>query len=94
MYPQEISQAPTFSTNLQLEASEKERCPVGVNIAKTHDPSILGAAAVEDFLISFRTLSKLADFVVPKRADTVDSDVQVLKDWRILFFFLNNEFVS
>eukprot|EP00434_Breviolum_minutum_P044216 symbB.v1.2.039469.t1/scaffold6583.1/size16869/2 len=38
--------------------------PVGVNIAKTHDPNILGAAAVEDFAQSFRLLAPLADFVV------------------------------
>jgi len=38
--------------------------PVGVNIAKTHDPTILGAAAVEDFTTSFRLLAPLADFVV------------------------------
>eukprot|EP00438_Fugacium_kawagutii_P002490 Skav209083 [mRNA] locus=scaffold207:541580:550443:+ [translate_table: standard] len=38
--------------------------PVGVNIAKTHDPQILGAAAVADFATSFRLLAPLADFVV------------------------------
>lgn len=38
--------------------------PVGVNIAKTHDPNILGAAAVEGFATSFRLLAPLADFVV------------------------------
>lgn len=49
---------------------QKVRCeaasgrPVGVNIAKTHDPNILGAAAVEDFAQSFRLLAPLADFVV------------------------------
>jgi len=40
------------------------RAPVGVNIAKTHSPSIYGDAAVEDFVVSFRRLAPHADFVV------------------------------
>jgi dihydroorotate dehydrogenase len=40
------------------------RAPVGVNIAKTHSSEILGEAATQDFVTSFRTLSPLADFVV------------------------------
>ena len=50
-----------FSTSRCEAASGR---PVGVNIAKTHDPNILGAAAVEDFAQSFRLLAPLADFVV------------------------------
>ncbi|CAK0804263.1 unnamed protein product [Prorocentrum cordatum] len=38
--------------------------PVGVNIAKTHSPSILGDEAVQDFVASFRRLARHADFVV------------------------------
>lgn len=37
--------------------------PIGVNIAKTHDPSIRGDAAVEDFCVSFRLLAPYADYV-------------------------------
>lgn len=37
--------------------------PVGVNLAKTHDPSILGDAALDDFATSFRALAPLADYV-------------------------------
>jgi len=37
--------------------------PLGVNLAKTHDPAILGDAATEDFVTSFRLLAPLADFV-------------------------------
>eukprot|EP00931_Biecheleriopsis_adriatica_P035171 TRINITY_DN20252_c0_g1_i1.p1 TRINITY_DN20252_c0_g1~~TRINITY_DN20252_c0_g1_i1.p1 ORF type:complete len:449 (+),score=105.32 TRINITY_DN20252_c0_g1_i1:67-1413(+) len=40
------------------------RAPVGVNIAKTHSPTIVGQAAIEDFVTSFKTLAPLADFVV------------------------------
>jgi dihydroorotate dehydrogenase len=37
--------------------------PLGINLAKTHDPQILGEAATEDFLQSFRRLAPLADYV-------------------------------
>jgi len=40
------------------------RAPLGINIAKTHSPSILGDAAVEDFASSFERLAPHADFVV------------------------------
>eukprot|EP00927_Polykrikos_kofoidii_P074748 TRINITY_DN70770_c0_g1_i1.p1 TRINITY_DN70770_c0_g1~~TRINITY_DN70770_c0_g1_i1.p1 ORF type:complete len:477 (-),score=98.51 TRINITY_DN70770_c0_g1_i1:139-1491(-) len=40
------------------------RVPVGVNIAKTHSPTILGEAALEDFATSFKTLVPYADFMV------------------------------
>lgn len=40
-----------------------EGFPLGINLAKTHDPAILGAAAVEDFRASFRRLAPLAGYV-------------------------------
>jgi dihydroorotate dehydrogenase len=36
---------------------------VGINIAKTHDPAIMGAAGVDDFRTSFRLLAPHADYV-------------------------------
>ena len=44
------------------EASRQR--PLGVNLAKTHDPSIEGDAARADFVASFRTLAPHADYVV------------------------------
>ena len=38
--------------------------PVGVNIAKTHDPEIMGEGAMLDFRHSFRVLAGLATYVV------------------------------
>jgi dihydroorotate dehydrogenase len=38
--------------------------PIGVNLAKTHDPSIEGDAAIADFCLSFRTMAPLADYIV------------------------------
>mmetsp|Transcript_36108 Transcript_36108/g.78106 ORF Transcript_36108/g.78106 Transcript_36108/m.78106 type:complete len:452 (+) Transcript_36108:194-1549(+) len=40
------------------------RAPIGVNIAKTHSPDIMGAAAVKDFVASFSRLAPHGDFVV------------------------------
>ena len=37
--------------------------PLGINLAKTHDPAILGDDAVADFRFSFRRLAPLADYV-------------------------------
>ena len=39
------------------------RIPLGINIAKTHDPNILGSSAIEDFRYSFRRLAPLADYI-------------------------------
>lgn len=37
--------------------------PIGVNIVKTHDPSIQGEAAIADFCESFRILAPWADYI-------------------------------
>lgn len=37
--------------------------PLGVNIAKTHDPEIMGDKAIRDYIISFKEAKKVADFV-------------------------------
>jgi dihydroorotate dehydrogenase len=41
----------------------KKTFPVGVNIAKTHSPTIMGEAAIDDFRESFRLLAPFADYV-------------------------------
>ncbi len=38
--------------------------PVGINIAKTHDPSILGDSAIEDYIYSFRKAEEKADYIM------------------------------
>jgi dihydroorotate dehydrogenase len=49
---------------LREEQSHEEALPpLGVNLAKTHDPDVLGKAAVDDFRHSFRALAPLADYV-------------------------------
>lgn len=37
--------------------------PLGINIAKTHAPDILGEAAIQDFVASFRHLAPFAGYV-------------------------------
>lgn len=39
------------------------RFPIGVNVAKTHDPAILGDAAIADFRKSVRLLTPHADYL-------------------------------
>src|SRR5699024_10291746 len=37
--------------------------PKGINIAKTHDPSITGSKAIEDYLESYRIAEPAADYI-------------------------------
>lgn len=37
--------------------------PVGINIAKTHDPDIMGTDAIEDYLFSYRQARTIADYI-------------------------------
>ncbi|PSQ59821.1 MAG: quinone-dependent dihydroorotate dehydrogenase [Bacteroidetes bacterium QH_10_64_19] len=49
----------------RLERGRSERArPLGINLAKTHDPDIMGEAALDDFRASFRQLRRQAEYVV------------------------------
>lgn len=49
----------------RLEEGRSERTrPLGINLAKTHDPDIMGEAALDDFRTSFRQLRGQAEYVV------------------------------
>lgn len=37
--------------------------PIGINIAKTHDPTITGEAAIQDYVTSFVILKEIADYI-------------------------------
>ncbi len=37
--------------------------PVGINVAKTHDPDIMGDAAIKDYEFSYREACKIADYI-------------------------------
>lgn len=49
----------------RLENGRNDRTrPLGINLAKTHDPGVTGEAALEDFRESFRLLAPQASYVV------------------------------
>ena len=56
--------AESVAARLKSFSHVADGSPIGVNIAKTHNPSIVGPAAIEDFVQSFKVLAPLADFVV------------------------------
>lgn len=43
--------------------NKKISIPLGVNIAKTHDPKILGDQAIRDYVHSFNEAKKIADYI-------------------------------
>jgi dihydroorotate dehydrogenase len=47
----------------RLKKNAKPSIPVGINIAKTHDPRILGAAALRDYVGSYTQAVKVADYI-------------------------------
>jgi dihydroorotate dehydrogenase len=54
--------AHAVAQRIALAKNDLQR-PLGINIAKTHDPSILGAKGIRDFCSSFNLLAPLADYV-------------------------------
>jgi dihydroorotate dehydrogenase len=54
--------AEAVAERLQHGRTEHGR-PLGINLAKTHAPDIMGDAALEDFRASFRTLVSAADYI-------------------------------
>ena len=43
--------------------NQKPSIPLGINIAKTHNPSIMGDAAIQDYVHSFIEAKKVADYI-------------------------------
>lgn len=43
--------------------NKKVSIPMGINIAKTHDPKIVGDAAIKDYIQSFDEAKKVADYI-------------------------------
>lgn len=43
--------------------NKKISIPLGVNIAKTHDPNIMGDKAIQDYVHSFNEAKKVADYI-------------------------------
>jgi dihydroorotate dehydrogenase len=55
--------ADAVAARLAVLPRRSRTVPLGINVAKTHDPAILGEAAVEDFAYSVRRLAGLADYL-------------------------------
>jgi dihydroorotate dehydrogenase len=49
--------------NTLTRATGKRQIPLGINIAKTHDPNIIGEAAVADQVKCYTQLAPLADYI-------------------------------
>src|SRR5690606_7130402 len=47
----------------RISKSGHSSIPLGINIAKTHDPTILGEQAIEDYVTSFEIAQKVADYI-------------------------------
>lgn len=61
---------------------KNKRCsiPLGVNIAKTHDPLITGDAAVADYLESFAEARRVADYITLNISCPNTSDGRTFED--------------
>ena len=79
---------------------DKGYAPLGVNIAKTHDPAIFGEAAIDDFRESFRLLSPVVDYVTLNiscpntREGTTFEEPAALNDLLDAMFDLRSEMKS
>jgi dihydroorotate dehydrogenase len=47
----------------RLLSMSRPSIPVGINIAKTHNPDILGLRAIEDYRFSFQQAVRVADYI-------------------------------
>lgn len=78
--------------------------PLGINIAKTHDPDIIGDAAIDDYVFSFNEARKIADYITvniscpnttegktfeePNALDELLSALKIKKDARVVPTFI------
>jgi len=58
--------------------------PLGINIAKTHDPKIMGDAAIEDYVQSFNEAKKVADYITVNISCPNTSEGKTFEDPRAL----------
>jgi dihydroorotate dehydrogenase len=77
----------------RLEAGRNDRTrPLGINLVKTHDPGVMGDAALEDFRESFRLLAPQAGYVVLNVSCPNTSDGQTFEEPRALDNLLSTIF--
>lgn len=74
----------------RLEEGRADRSrPLGVNLAKTHDPGVMGEAALEDFRESFRLLAPQADYIALNVSCPNTEDGRTFEDPQALDGLLN-----
>jgi dihydroorotate dehydrogenase len=60
--------------------NKKISIPLGVNIAKTHNPDILGDLAIKDYVHSFNEAKKVADYITVNISCPNTSDGKTFED--------------
>ncbi len=63
--------------------------PLGVNIAKTHNPDIVGEDALEDYAISFKLAKEVADYITINISCPNTKEGKTFEDPEILSQLLN-----
>lgn len=64
--------------------SSKLSLPIGINIAKTHDPAIAGDAAVDDILYSFKRVSDLRPLYIALNASCPNTQEGCIEERKLL----------
>lgn len=54
--------------------------PLGINIAKTHNPEIIGDAAIRDYIFSFKEASKIGSYITVNISCPNTSDGKTFED--------------
>ena len=83
--------AATMAERLEEGRNDRTR-PLGINLAKTHDPNVMGEAALEDFRESFRLLASQASYVVLNVSCPNAEDGRTFEDPRALDDLLDTIF--
>lgn len=58
--------------------------PLGINIAKTHNPNIMGSKAIEDYIFSYREAQKIADYIALNISCPNTTEGKTFEDPRVL----------
>lgn len=60
--------------------NKKISIPLGINIAKTHNPEVMGDRAIRDYVYSFKEAQKIADYITVNISCPNTSDGKTFED--------------